>query len=375
MVRIMKEMVTEANKVITDIINKKRADFPPIPDFFRQKITKMPYLRQDLEKGIACVLESKIDNQYLKKNVAADIFSRDGNVTMSTFILELVTPPCQYAEELAYWAGTLFNVAKVVLPKQLHIMRTAINPTLKEYVRGLSHGDHSHIGSFANDLELAQAYDMIRNFIPHIIALSVNSPMINNAPTDVIKTKDEGGKPRYVAPGCIRSIRLANNTTMLSNSNEPSKYLPYLSRGDDEDKQYLLQVLQKASLADARFQDVYPFTKYETMEVRIQDAQLSICRRIGMAMLLQAMCYKARKLISQGKWVPNVNSETICINRRSAIERGLIGVFKPVNLDLNTLAQQDPFFAECYLGPDNNPNRIYVPIGARDVSLFEKRSP
>ena len=74
MVRIMKEMVTEANKVITDIINKKRADFPPIPDFFRQKITKMPYLRQDLEKGIACVLESKIDNQYLKKNVAADIF-------------------------------------------------------------------------------------------------------------------------------------------------------------------------------------------------------------------------------------------------------------------------------------------------------------
>ena len=253
MVRIMKEMVTEANKVITDIINKKRADFPPIPDFFRQKITKMPYLRQDLEKGIACVLESKIDNQYLKKNVAADIFSRDGNVTMSTFILELVTPPCQYAEELAYWAGTLFNVAKVVLPKQLHIMSTAINPTLKEYVRGLSHGDHSHIGSFANDLELAQAYDMIRNFIPHIIALSVNSPMINNAPTDVIKTKDEGGKPRYVAPGCIRSIRLANNTTMLSNSNEPSKYLPYLSRGDDEDKQYLLQVLQKASLADAPF--------------------------------------------------------------------------------------------------------------------------
>ena len=49
---------------------------------------------------------------------------------MSTFILELVTPPCQYAEELAYWAGTLFNVAKVVLPKQLHIMSTAINPTL-----------------------------------------------------------------------------------------------------------------------------------------------------------------------------------------------------------------------------------------------------
>jgi hypothetical protein len=372
-VHLLDEMVKSATKIMTDIINNQRSDFPRMPDYIKSKLKKMPYNRTDLEKGFLMVLDYEINNQYLQKVVNVDSFGRDGNVTMSTFILELVTPPAQYAEELAYWAGTLFNLAKAVLPKDLHIMSTAINPAMKEYVRGLSHGDHHHLGSFASEQEKVQAYDMIRNFLPHIIALSVNSPIINNQPTDAIKTKEENGKPRFVAPNCIRSIRLLNNTTMLSNSNEPSKFLPYLLTGDDNDKQKLLQVLQKASLQDARFQDVYPFTKYGTMEIRVMDAQLSICRRIGLGLLVEAMCYKARKLLAQGKVVPDVNSETICVNRRSAIERGCIGVFKPVNLDYDQLAHQDPFFAECYLGPKANPHRfIFQSVQSMFVYLKEE---
>jgi hypothetical protein len=347
------EMVRDATKIMTQIINYERTDFPRIPDYIRGKIKKMPYNRTDNDKGFLMMIDYDLKNTV----IPTDSFGRDGNVTMSTFILELVTPPCQYAEELAYWAGTLFNLAKAACPKDWHIMSTALNPTMKEYVRGLSHGDHHHLGSFASEAEKVQAYDMIRNFIPHIIALSVNSPILNNKPTDVIKTKLEGQKPRYVAPNCIRSIRLANNTTMLS-SNESKIFLPYLKTGDARDKQYFLQVLQKASLYDARFQDVFPFTKYNTIEVRVMDAQLSICRRIGMGLVLEALVYKAKKLFAQKKLVPDAGSDTITGNRRSAVERGLVGIFKPVNLTYDALAAQDPVFAQCYLGLPDRPYRF-----------------
>ena len=319
-----------------------------MPEYIRGKITKMPYNDRDIEKGLTVKVCYDLDG----KEICTDSFGRDGNVTAVTYILELVTPPCRYAEELAYWASTLFNIASAVMPKDFYIVASAFNPAMKEYNRGLSQGDHHHIGTFTNDQERVQAYSMIRNFIPHIIGLSVNSPIINNKPTDIIKVKDG----RYTCPNCIRSIRLVNNTTMLS-SNEASKYIPYLSRGDQEEINYFLQHLQKASLEDARFQDVFPFTNWGTMEVRVMDAQLSICRRIGLGLLVQALCYKARKLNQNGMWVPNVNSDTLTFNRRGATERGLIVTFKIANQTKEDLVQYDPFFAECYVGPDSDPNR------------------
>lgn len=362
MTHTMKEMVTDATRIFEQLINYERGDFPYMPEYIRNKIRKMPYNRTDIEKGFLCCLDYQIENTYANQIVPVDMFGRDGNVTMATFILELVTPPCQYAEELAYWAGTLFNVAKATLPRGYSIMSTAMNPTMKEYIRGLSHSDHHHCGSFSSDQEKVQCYSMIRNFIPHIIALSVNSPILNSKPTDVIKSKIIDGKPRYTAPNCIRSIRLLHNTTMLSTSTEPKKYLPYLSGVDgiEADKQLLLATTGYASLYDARFQDVFPFTKYGTIELRICDAQISICRRIGIAMLIETMYYKARKLLSAGIYVPDVNSETICLNRKMAIERGLIGLFNGQNLDRSYVDQYDTtgFFSECYLGPVDKPHRF-----------------
>ncbi len=148
---------------------------------------------------------------------------------------------------------------------------------------------------------------------------------------------------------------------MLSNSNEPNKYIPYLQADDIEaDKNHFLEVTQYASLYDARFQDLFPFTKYDTIELRITDAQLSICRRIGIALLLEALYYKARKLFQQGQKVPPINSETLCFARRMSIERGLIGLFKPKNLSRDNLNQYDSsgHFTECYLGPENRPYRF-----------------
>lgn len=350
MVYRMREIVKDAIKIMDQILYEGREDFYPVPDYIRSKVTVRPYGREDLEKGYAMDIRYRLPDGV---EVDIDTFARDGNVTAVTYILELVTPPCEYAEELAYWASTLFLLAKTTLPTDLHIIASAINPAATSYMRGLSQADHHHLGSFSSDLEKVQAYDMIRNFIPHIIALTCNSPILNNKPTDVVKIVNN----RITSPNCTRSLRLKHNTTMLSN-NDPKHYIPYLTEINEQSIAYFLQIVQKASLEDGRFQDLFPLTDWNTIECRISDAQISICRRIGMALLIQAMCYKARKLLQKGIWVPDAGSETVCLNRQGVIERGLISLFRTApNLTREHLAQYDRTFAEQYLGPQNEPVR------------------
>ncbi len=349
MVFRMKEIVKDAIRIMDQVLYEGRSDFLPVPDYIREKVLARPWGRDDLEKGYAMQIRYKLGDSA---SVDIDTFARDGNVTAVTYILELVTPPCEFVEELAYWASTLFLLAKTTLPSDLHIIASAINPAAKEYMRGLSQADHSHLGTFQSDLEKIQAYCMIRNFIPHIISLTCNSPIINNKPTDEIKVVNN----RITAPNCVRSLRLKYNSTMLSN-NDPKHFIPYLTSSDQESINYFLQVVQKASLEDGRFQDVFPFTDWGTIEIRVSDAQISICRRIGIALLIQALCYKARKLLQKGVWVPDAGSETIAYNRKTSIERGLISLFRPQNLTREQLASYDPVFAEQYLGPENQPVR------------------
>jgi hypothetical protein len=352
----MGEITKEATKIMNQLIGYEINDptFPPMPQYIRDKLGKVAFNEKDEEKGLTMNIMYRLSDS--KNYVTTQSFGRDGNVTAITYILELVTPVCCYVEELAYWASTLFNLAKKTLPKDLFIVASAINPASKEYTRGLSQGDHNHIGTFLSEVERAQCYDMIRNFIPHIIGLSTNSPIINNAPTDVIKTKvdEKTGKTRFTCPNCVRSIRLQSNNTMLSN-NDPKHYIPYLSNMDEQNKQYFMQTVLKKDWHDSRYQDVFPLTDFGTIEIRVMDAQISICRRIGLAMLNQALCYKARKLMQQKKWVPNVNSETIVFNRKGAVERGLISVFKGVNPNRAEMDKYDPEFAKWYFGPENQP--------------------
>ncbi|MBA7555302.1 hypothetical protein ES705_47960 [subsurface metagenome] len=103
---------------------------------------------------------------------------------------------------------------------------------------------------------------------------------------------------------------------------------------------------------------MFCMTDWNTIECRVSDAQISICRRIGISLLLQALCYKARKLFEKGVWVPDAGSETITLNRQGAIERGLISLFRVApNLTRESLVQYDPDFAKQYLGPENQPIR------------------
>ncbi|GAG05190.1 unnamed protein product, partial [marine sediment metagenome] len=268
MVHRMREMVRDATQIMAQVISGDRRDFFPnglfhhMPPYIYQKLGASPFTKNDVEKGLVMDIRYQVGDT----TVDVDCFGRDGNVAAITYILELVTPPCEYVEELAYWASTMFALAKTTLPRDLTIMATALNPKTVEYQRGLSQGLHNHLGTFQSETEKAQAYCMLRNFIPHLIALSPNSPILNNKPTDVVKII----KNRITSPNCVRSLRLKFNTTMLS-SNDPNHYLPYLRDLSERSQQYFLATIRKASMEDGRFQDVFPFTDWGTIELRVMD--------------------------------------------------------------------------------------------------------
>jgi gamma-glutamyl:cysteine ligase YbdK (ATP-grasp superfamily) len=248
------------------------------------------------------------------------LLGHDPNVTSLTWILEIATPPCTTLEELAWWIQTLIAISQESLPadSKAILISTGLNPT-QEYLRNLSFGEHHHILSPKTDENTKIAvYNMIRNFLPQLIALSVNSPFENKKPSDEISISDDG---RVRAPKCKRSIRLFRNTTQMGPTNE-FEFVPYL-RGTDKEA-----FARHVNRSYARMVDIYPYTDYGTIEIRVFDTQLSIPRRMGLALLLQALALKAKKMVERGETIPDMGSKSLAANRESALSAGLWGPFR-----------------------------------------------
>ena len=249
------------------------------------------------------------------------LLGHDPNVTSLTWILEVATPPCTTLEELAWWIQTLIAISQEALPadSKAILISTGLNPT-QEYLRNLSFGEHHHILSPSTDEKTKIAvYNMIRNFLPHLIALSVNSPFENKKPTDEVTVSEDG---RVRAPRCKRSIRLFKNTTQMGPTNE-FELIPYL-RGTDKEA-----FARHVNRSYARMVDMYPFTDYGTIEIRVFDTQLSIPRRMGLALLLQALALKAKRMAERGESIPDMGPKSLAANRDSALSAGLWGPFRP----------------------------------------------
>ncbi len=249
------------------------------------------------------------------------LLGHDPNVVSLTWILEVATPPCTTLEELAWWIQTLIAISYESIPKdsQAVLISTGLNPT-QEYLRNLSFGEHHHILSpEVDETTKIAVYNMIRNFIPHLIALSVNSPFENKKTSDEITIDDKGV---FRAPRCKRSIRLFKNTTQMGPTNE-FEMIPYIRIADKE------AFAKHVNRSYARMVDCYPYTDYGTIELRVFDTQLSIPRRMGLALILQALALKAKRMVNQGQRVLDVGAKSLSANRASAVAAGLWGPFKP----------------------------------------------
>ncbi len=249
------------------------------------------------------------------------LIGHDPNVTSLTWILEVATPPCTTLEELAWWVQTLVAITHESIPKESRaiVVSTGLNPT-QEYLKNLSFGEHHHIlSSSVDDKVRIAVYNMIRNFVPHLIAISVNSPFESKKPTDIVSI-DGDGLTR--APKCKRSIRLLKNTTQMGPVNE-FEFIPYINSTDKE------SFARHVNRSYARMVDVYPFTNYGTIEVRVFDTQLSVPRRVSLALILQALALRAKRMVEAGQEIPDVGARSLAANRESAVAAGLWAPFKP----------------------------------------------
>jgi hypothetical protein len=308
------------------------------PEKIKDKIITPPFLNSNKEKGLVVSISYKVPDL---DEVTIDLIGRDGNVTISTYILELVTPPCESTQELIWWLTTLQEIIEHSLPKDFQVLSTGINPLVNEYTRGLSFADQHHLGIVDQEQRI-YAYNMIRNFIPHLIGLSVNSPLIAGKPTDSVRITNN----RLLAPGCVKSIRLQRNDTMLS-SGMSTQYIPYL---DSYNPDYYIDIIQKASLEDAKFQDLFPFTEFQTIETRIMDAQLTIARRVGFALILQALARKGLEFLEKEINVPDAGSFDLYHNRKAVIERGLLAPYRKSAAAIWSNEHIDLEFVKYYYG-------------------------
>ncbi len=281
-----------------------------------------------------------------KGRIEVDVFGPDPNVSQITWILELVTPPCESMEELSWWIKTLYKVAFAALPRGYNLISIGFNPLEEEYRSGVTFGDHYHIG--VNDgKEKAAVYNMIRAFIPHLIALTVNSPFMNGKPTGVVRVRRRG-RTSIIGRDCVRDLRLKYNTGQTGPADK-DHYVPYLEVLNR--KTFDETVMREPP--DDRYVDVFPFTEYGTIEVRVFDAQFSVARRLAVAALLQALALKAVKIVRKGGKIPNVSSATLVENREKAVLYGLLGKFFPDR----GLEKHDRGFAEKYnINPAGKPN-------------------
>ena len=294
--------------------------------------------------------------------IPIEIVSRDAHGAGVTWILEIVTPPCEFIEELDWWCHRLFRASRDAIAKRsggLRLISAGLNP-LEDFSVGISFGDHHHIG-IPDPNERIAVYNMLRNYIPHLIAMTVNSPIEGGKFPALNKELVKANKFVLANKTDPMSIRLLKNTNQLGPS-MAGKYIPYLHRGSDA--RYFQSRVEREP---PRMVDMYPFTKFGTIEIRVFDAQLTTRQRLAVALLIQAIALRARGLYKARKRIPcPSNRLDLMRNREMAISRGpLIGMFK----DESLMIEPDPNIPEPQgLGADQKLEDLVRVWGARPAN-------
>lgn len=331
---IFKAIVQNAETLLNETKNKGK-----LPDIIMGKLKRI-WTEEINEtnhiRGLVLCIEYSLGDRDIK----IEALGRDPHGVGVTWLLEGVTPPCEFLEELEWWTHYMFWLSymsvqmvqesfakgELEIPSDstfreddanLVLVSSGLNPTQK-FVTGISFGDHHHIGIPDEGLR-KDVYNLFRAYLPHLIALSVNSPIEDGRDPNPKFTKN-----RIVAAPL--SYRLALNEGQMC-SGEANTFIPHLE--PEHDVKYFTEVLNKSDEESARLVEMFPFTRYGTIELRVFDAQASIQDRIGMAVLLQSMALKAKNLRDQGKKLPPVSSLSLVENRKRAIKKGgLLGLKK-----------------------------------------------
>lgn len=333
-----------------------------VPEYIRRKIKRVT--RKDVKRHGKIIRYVQIHYQFNGKTIAINVFGPDPNISQITWLLELVTPPCEYFEELDWWINTLYIAASRSLTKGYKIQPLGFNPYQTEYRAGVTCGEHHHLGGFKSSNEKKAAYNMVRAYIPHLIALSNTSPFIDGKPDGrTILKKGEDGRTLILAPDCVRSQRLKENSGQLG-PNIP-EYLPYV--GPSFSRQQFSRYVRK-EVPDDRYVDAFPFTTYDTIEFRFFDVQYDQNIRKAIIIILQALALKAIKLTRAGKTIPDVKGNTIYEHRKRAVNFGMFAKFQG---DPSIESQGGGFVKHYNHNPETGgpPGKIYESLRALIIWL------
>ncbi|MFX0125166.1 MAG: glutamate-cysteine ligase family protein [Candidatus Hodarchaeota archaeon] len=299
-----------------DFINKLKKD-KHAPKEILKKIEKVE-VKEEIkrERRLKFIF---VNYKLGKKTIRVNAFGPDPNIGQITWLLELVTPPCEYLEELDWWINTLFAAGLQGLPPDVALLPIGLNPTEKRVRSGLTCGEHHHIGM---PIEIRiPIYNMLRNYVPHLIALSTTSPFLDQKPSGKVLIRKSNGKEQIIGR-CVHSYRLLKNSGQMG-PNIPT-YLPVLD--NKSTRKDFANSVRKAP-PDDRMVDLYPFTDYSTIEIRFFDAQPWPEIRLAIVLLIQALAQKTRNMIDNNEEIPKVSSQSLYENRRKSVNFGLLAQF------------------------------------------------
>ena len=224
----------------------------------------------------------------------------------------------------------------------LGLIATGVNP-ISSSNSNENFGEHHHIGVDSVS-EKVRVHNMLRNFIPELIALTVNSPYYNGELTGFMSTRIFRSKHIKLPP------RLSINT-----------YKDWLSSPKSVEIRLGKNI---------RFWDVTPFTSTDetgnplpTVEVRLFDTQTSVPYSLGIAVLLEAIALKAKKMDKKNILSPNINNAILNHNREQAYKFGMNASFIPaVNINNNT--------NECFLYHGQNSSVVSAATALKYLMSF-----
>lgn len=338
-----------------------RAELKNAPDLIRKKVIEIT-TDEDVRRQDKSLAYHAVTYRLGKLKVKTYAWGPDPNISQVTWLLELVTPPCEYLEELDWWITTLYKVSK--LPEGLFLLPIGITPAEDSFRSGLSCGEHHHLGVQEN--AIIPIYNCLRAFVPHLICLTANSPLLDFSPTGQAKiSSNPQGYSRVIAKNCTRSLRLKLNTTQLGPNS--TSYLPFLTKNATRSD---FSTYVRKPPPDDRYVDIFPFTDYGTIELRFFDALFSHSIRMAIVVILQALALKAQRLQEQKVEIPDVEAESLFENRRKAIEIGLLGRFRVS--ENPTPNPGDPFWRFYLWDPETGEAHSKIYQACRSMLYFVK---
>jgi hypothetical protein len=154
-----------------------------------------------------------------------------------------------------------------------------------------------------DDLEVNRIYNLFRQYLPELIAVSTNSAIHGSQLQRDLSTRMRQNPASFTPP----------SLTLFS-----SKQLERLKRSIRKDY----------GLSDLAQLDVNPISP-NTMVLRFVDAQVSLRFIRAQLLLFQAIAIHGRTLARQGSQMPTLHSRVIGENKALAIEGGPGAIFKP----------------------------------------------